>query len=137
MPPSQAERATALEWLRRARSNLARARQPKPAESYWEDLCFDAQQAAEKAVKAVLLWNDAAFPYVHDIGALLETLQRTGHAVPQDLWEADDLTRHAVESRYPGVGQPATEDEYRKAIALAERVLTWAEQLLASGTTTR
>jgi HEPN domain-containing protein len=135
MPPSEAERATAREWPRRARSNLARARQPKPAESLWEDSCFDAQQAAEKAVKAVLLWNDATFPYVHDIGALLETLERAGHAVPQDLWGADDLTRYAVETRYPGIGQPVTEDDYRKALVLAERVLTWAEQLLAAATT--
>jgi HEPN domain-containing protein len=60
----------------------------------------------------------------------LETLQRAGHAVPEDLWEADDLTRYAVETRYPGIGQPVTEDDYRKALALAERVLTWAQQAL-------
>jgi hypothetical protein len=40
------------EWLRRARSNLARAKNRIP-EACLEDLCFDAQQAAEKAIKAV------------------------------------------------------------------------------------
>jgi HEPN domain-containing protein len=33
---------------------LALAKQPKPREAFWDDLCFDAQQAAEKSIKAVL-----------------------------------------------------------------------------------
>jgi len=37
-----------LEWLARARSNLERAQADAHLESiYLEDLCFDAQQAAE------------------------------------------------------------------------------------------
>ncbi|MBN1935792.1 MAG: HEPN domain-containing protein [Anaerolineae bacterium] len=44
------------EWLNRARSSLAKARSVQYVpEIYLEDLCFDAQQAAEKAVKAVLI----------------------------------------------------------------------------------
>lgn len=58
MPPSEDEKATAREWLQRAKGNLARTKQPKPPEAFWEDLCFDAQQAAEKAIKAVLLWAE-------------------------------------------------------------------------------
>ncbi|HLZ10766.1 MAG TPA: HEPN domain-containing protein [Chloroflexota bacterium] len=42
---------TPEEWLRRARSNLLRAQQPKPDGVLWEDLCFDAQQAVEKGAK--------------------------------------------------------------------------------------
>ena len=37
------------EWLNRAKSNLAGAGQATPG-VYLEDLCFDAQQAAEKAM---------------------------------------------------------------------------------------
>jgi HEPN domain-containing protein len=37
------------EWLNRARGNLARAKSRIP-EAFLEDLCFDAQQAAEKAI---------------------------------------------------------------------------------------
>jgi len=39
------------EWLNRARSNLALAGKMAP-DVYLEDLCFDAQQAAEKAIEA-------------------------------------------------------------------------------------
>ncbi|MCL4205304.1 MAG: HEPN domain-containing protein [Pirellulaceae bacterium] len=49
------------EWLNRARSNLTRAASPLPG-AYLEDFCFDAQQAAEKAIKAVFMANGLAFP---------------------------------------------------------------------------
>ena len=58
------------EWLNRARSNLAKAK-TRIVDVYWEDLCFDAQQAAEKAIKAVLIHHGVEFPYVHDLNRLL------------------------------------------------------------------
>ena len=51
------------EWLNRARSNLVQAEQVRPG-VYLEDLCFQAQQAAEKALKALLLARDIPFPSV-------------------------------------------------------------------------
>ena len=44
------------EWLRRARSNLTRARARLP-NVYLEDLCFDAQQAAGDPFLA-RLWRE-------------------------------------------------------------------------------
>jgi HEPN domain-containing protein len=55
------------DWLRRAKGNLARAKQTKPKDAFWEDLCFDAQQAAEKAIKAVLVSRDLEFRKTHDL----------------------------------------------------------------------
>lgn len=37
-------------WLKRAKSNLVRAKQPRPEEVYYEDLCYDAQQSVEKSL---------------------------------------------------------------------------------------
>jgi len=37
----------AINWLKRAKSNLIRAKFEKLPDVYWEDLCFDAQQACE------------------------------------------------------------------------------------------
>ena len=61
------------EWLNRARSNIAIAKNRVP-EAYLEDLCFEAQQASEKAIKAVMISRDIGFPYVHDLGVLLSIL---------------------------------------------------------------
>jgi HEPN domain-containing protein len=49
------------EWINRARSNLIQARVAQPG-IYFEDLCFEAQQAAEKAIKAVLITRRIDFP---------------------------------------------------------------------------
>ena len=54
------------EWLNRARSSLAIAKN-RVTGVYLEDLCFEAQQAAEKAIKAVLMKQNIDFPYVHDL----------------------------------------------------------------------
>jgi len=53
MPPDESIPGSAQDWLARARGSLALAKQPKPEGAFWEDQCFLAQQAAEKALKAV------------------------------------------------------------------------------------
>jgi len=55
------------EWLNRARSDLALATAEQVV-VYFEDLCFHAQQAVEKSLKALLLALRIRFPYVHDLG---------------------------------------------------------------------
>lgn len=121
---------TPAHWLRRARSNLVRAKQPYPPEVLLEDLCFDAQQAAEKALKALLLFYGIPFRFVHDIAELLSLLERNGVALPEEISEAVILSDYAVEARYPGPMEPVTEEEYREAIALAGAVVGWVERLV-------
>jgi HEPN domain-containing protein len=95
------------EWLRRARSSLAHAWSVSP-EVCLEDLCFDAQQAAEKAIKAVCIRRGVRFTYVHELKELLELLERSGLKIAKYLWEADELSPLAVETRYPGLADPVT-----------------------------
>lgn len=130
MPPERGAPDDPVEWLHRAQSNLVRARTRIPG-VYLEDLCFDAQQAAEKAIKALLIQQDVAFPYVHDLAALTSLLQEPGESVPPELHESARLTRHAVAARYPGLMEPVTEEEYRAAVAIAETVVLFAERQLA------
>jgi HEPN domain-containing protein len=131
MPPKLRKRGTSQEWLRRAKSNLAKANQPKPREAYWEDLCFDAQQAVEKAVKAILTHRGVQFPKIHDIGELLSLLERSGEKIPKAYWRADDLTQYAVETRYPGPAEPVTQKEYQAAVKIAGEVVKWAQKIIS------
>lgn len=117
------------EWLNRARSNLARARQHAGG-VYLEDLCFDAQQAAEKAIKALLIARGAEFPYVHDLVRLLSLLDDAGLSVPAPVWRAKELTRYATTTRYPDAGVPVSEAQYVDAVEIAETVVGWAEESL-------
>ncbi len=114
------------EWLNRARSNLLLAHKAGPG-VYFEDLCFNAQQAAEKALKALLIKRGLAFPYVHDLSALLTLIEKADTPVPEAVRQAEGLTRFAVFTRCPGVAPEITEAEYREAIHIAGEVLRWAE----------
>jgi len=56
----------------------------------------------------------------------------TGMSLPLDetIKSAATLTTYAWESRYPYLGEPVTEEEYREAIRQAEIVVSWAERLI-------
>jgi HEPN domain-containing protein len=131
MPPEKKDPTSPLEWLRRARSNFARSKADRNIpEVLLEDLCFDAQQAAEKAAKAVLVHRGTAFPRTHDIAALLTIVQNSGIEVPGEIREAAALTEYAVQARYPGPAEEVTLGEYKRAVELAEAVLKWATDLI-------
>ncbi len=133
MPPEHADPTRPAAWLRRARSNLARARAGQTApDVLFEDLCFDAQQAAEKAIKAVLVHHQIPFPKTRQITQLLTLAEQQAVAVPAEVREAATLTQYAVESRYPRFGEEVTREEYDRALVLANVVVRWASDLLGS-----
>ena len=114
------------EWMNRARSSLAIAKNRVP-QAYLEDLCFEAQQAAEKAVKALMIKRGIDFPYVHDLARLLSLLKEAGEAIPDAVGQARKLTRFATVIRYP-MNQTVTEQHYLEALAITEAVIRWAEE---------
>ena len=118
------------EWLNRARSNLVLAKAKRKG-VYLEDLCFDAQQAAEKAIKALLIKLNVDFPYVHDLAGLLTLLEKSGQKIPKSIRQAEGLSRYAVFTRYPGMGPQIKQREYKEAVKIAEQVFRWAEKLIA------
>ncbi len=121
-------REIAEEWRRRAHSNLARCRQPKTDEIYFEDLCFDAQQAAEKAIKAVFVLHGKRFPLTHDLGELIESLESFLPDIPTAVRLAVELNDYAVVTRYPNWGQSVTEEEFMRALSLAQGVVEFADE---------
>ena len=117
------------EWLNRANSSLAMAR--IEAEGiYLEDLCFQAQQAVEKAIKAILIKHSVKFPYIHDITRLLTLLESTSQDIPAFVREAERLTPFSVVTRYPGMAPPVGRQEYHELLMLTERVVRWAESIV-------
>ncbi len=134
MQPDRFAPDDAREWLNRAKSSLAKARGAVSIPGvYLEDVCFDAQQAAEKAIKAVLLSVHRDFPYTHDLVELITVAERIGIVVPEAVLGATRLSDYAVETRYPGVWEPVTWEEYEQAAATAEAVVEWAESLILGG----
>jgi HEPN domain-containing protein len=132
MPPTDVPPGSPADWLRHARSDLVLAKStPTGVDILPETLCFHVQQAAEKAVKAVLVFSGTAYPKTHNIGMLLDLLPPH---LPLDMHteEVASLTDYAVTSRYPGDVEDVTPEELAAAIGVAERVVAWASRIVAS-----
>jgi HEPN domain-containing protein len=129
MPPERFSPDDPREWLRRAQSNLAQA-QSRDAAICLEDLCFQAQQSVEKALKALVISRRNRPPHTHDLGLLLNLIEKSGQSVPREIPRVARLTDYAVETRYPGLFEPVTEDEYRDALALATQCVDWVRSLI-------
>lgn len=114
------------EWINRAHSNLILAKERVNQDIYLEDLCYNAQQAAEKAIKAILILNRIPFPYIHDLAALVTLLLNNDINVPEPVKESAKLTRFAVGTRYPCLPPRVSQEEYHRAIRIAEDVVLWA-----------
>lgn len=129
MPPEKGSPGDPREWLRRARSDLALAGIDRPRDVMREALCYHAHQAAEKALKAVLVSRRIPIPHTHSIRMLLDSIPPEIE-MPADLEEAAALTAYAVAARYPGDLEPVDEEEHRGAVKLASLVVTWAEGVM-------
>jgi HEPN domain-containing protein len=119
-------------WLENARSDLRLARLAIGQDVLPGQICFHAQQAVEKALKAVLLARRVEFPLTHDLEELLAILSDAGISVPADLQEAGALTPYAVETRYPGFWGEISEMDMLQALELAQEALDWATGMIGS-----
>jgi HEPN domain-containing protein len=84
-------------------------------------ICWLAQQAAEKAIKAILVFLEIDFPWRHDLDAL-RNLIPAGWQVKDEHPDLAGLTEWAVEARSPGDWPEATEADARSAAGQARAV---------------
>lgn len=117
------------DWLRYAYSDLELARVKRPPKVLFEGLCFHAQQAVEKALKAVLIAKGVPPTKTHNIRTLLDLLP-PDVVPPEEVEDAAGLTDYAVISRYPGDFESIDEKEYKETVQLAETVVFRAERII-------
>jgi HEPN domain-containing protein len=117
-------------WLLRAKGNLNLAEKGGRLKGVLlEDLCFNAQQASEKALKAVCLAQGMDIPKTHSLIHLMDILESRGIEIPKNVRDADILTQYAVQSRYPSLIEEINKSEYKEALKLAANVVFWAETI--------
>lgn len=63
---------------------------------------------------------------------LMDILEAAGVEIPEQVKAADILTQYAVETRYPGPAEEITLEEYREVLAVAARVVYWAETMIGA-----
>jgi HEPN domain-containing protein len=100
---------------------------PKPLEI----ICYHCQQAAEKALKAVIIANGCpgGLPKMHDLSFLLN--QMKNYVKIDDLYYdcADALTPYGVSVRYPN--ELSLEEHHAaEAIKQANIILDWTKSLI-------
>lgn len=124
------------QWLVSAKSNLKSAKNDlKDPDVLPELICFNAQQAVEKSLKALLLFYNVEFELVHDISYLLKLLEQANVKYPQSFETAKALTPYATFMRYPEEREDVVEPvEVNDAITTAEDVVAWIESLIKKGT---
>ena len=83
-PPEKKRLPSSLEeWLIHAHSDLRLARLGQESNDVLpSQICFHAQQAVEKAFKAVLLFSRVEFPLTHDIEELIDISNQAGISLP-------------------------------------------------------
>ena len=113
-------------WLRHAEEDLITA-ETLLAQSHVppRQACWFAQQAAEKVLKAVLIFLQIDFPRTHDLNVLRDLLPESW-SLKTALPNLGDLNRWAVGARYPDDVQEATETNASTAVEQARAVWTAA-----------
>ncbi len=123
--------AEARRWLRYAADDLRTAefllQQPDFIPRH---PCWLAQQAAEKALKALLIFLQIEYPLSHDLDQI-RLLIPEGWRVRYDPPDLSFLTEWAVEARYPGDWPDATEMDAQEATDQARTVLEYVRGDLA------
>ena len=103
-------------------------REPKSRhQSLFETLVFHAQQAAEKALKAVLIAKAVSFPRTHSIRILLN-LMPSETTIPAEVLDAVVLTEYANIKPLPW-RMGTSEKRLTEAVRLAQAVVRWAAKM--------
>lgn len=123
------------DWLDEANGDLEHARHDMEG-GFHNWACFSAQQAAEKAVKAVFQ-RMGAEAWGHSVADLLRELDKR-HAVPNAFVDgALELDKAYIPTRYPNAhpsGSPRsryTREEARRLIRYAGRIVEFCSDLLS------
>ena len=120
------------EWINRAKGSLEIASIKIIGYIQYEDLCYQAQQAAEKALKGLLIYYGVEPEFTHNIEKLLNELEKhTG--IPQNINKSAQLTDYASQTRYPGEYEEITKEEYENAVRIAQECLDWVEHTIGNG----
>jgi len=120
------------DWLRQAEKDLRHARSSIQIEDC-EWACFAAQQAAEKALKA-LYQHLGGESFGHSVLRMLRELPKGARPDRNLLKKGADLDKFYIPARYPNGfdwGAPMdyfTREDAEKAVADAEEVIAYAKR---------
>ncbi|MFH0823828.1 MAG: HEPN domain-containing protein [Pseudomonadota bacterium] len=118
-------------WVVKAEHDLLNIRNNLNAEAIpWDTVCFHAQQAAEKLLKAFLVYQGRVPPRTHDLSALLANCMELHNEMESLASDCRKLSAYAFQSRYPDALFEPTEDDGLEMVTAAERIRDFILRLL-------
>jgi HEPN domain-containing protein len=124
-------------WLVKANRDLGSAKRlaSEPA-AYLDTAIYHCQQAAEKTLKAFLVYRDVVFEKVHNLSVLLEYCADIDPAFRDLADAAADLTPYATAFRYPDefFESEPDKEQFDQALKQAEQILQFVLQRLPKDT---
>jgi len=97
---------------------------------YFDTIAFHCQQAVEKYIKTVLVFNKIEFRRSHDLVYLLDLLSRRIEIDEIRFKKAFTLNRFGVQIRYPNKTIKLTKDELESAIQISEEFRAFSVDLI-------
>ena len=124
----------ARQWLAKANSDRIASQRLLDGGGPYDAVCFHAQQAVEKALKALLALADVPIPRTHNLEDLLAqclALPSMAAASGLEALDLSDLTPFAVEARYDIEFWPERV-EATAALAIATQVCAAVAQIVGA-----
>lgn len=116
-PPEKVKRELVRQRLDKAEKDFGLAKhlvlENKP---YFETSCFHAQQAAEKYLKALLVWHQVEFPKTHDLDEILDLVATIDSPLAELLRDVIALTPYGVEFVIQGISQTRSQKMPRQRL---------------------
>jgi HEPN domain-containing protein len=125
-----------LRWLEQARHDLKVA-QSNLEHKFYSDVCFMAEQSAQKSLKAYLFSKGERFVFLYSIRDLLEACKKYNKSFARLLEYGMVLDKYYIPTRYPdALAPPATpyqsytQKEAREAINYARKILEMVQRFV-------
>jgi HEPN domain-containing protein len=123
-----------LAWIEKAEHDLLDIENNLAAERVpWDTVCFHAQQAAEKLLKAFLVHHGSIPAKTHSLVFLLRSCAKLDDDLAPLEGDCRRLERYGSRSRYPSDSYEPEEEDARENIEAARRVRSAILERLPAG----
>lgn len=122
-PPDKVLQKFVEEWFKKADADIRLAEYLLAENTpFWDAISFHCQQAAEKYLKAFLVYHQTEFPKTHNIRQLLGLVTVIDKKLAQYLKPAAVLTPYGVLVRYPDDAHRVDRKKAEMTLGLAQKV---------------
>lgn len=116
------------EWIDKANKDIKAVEKLKDELDITEIVCFHCQQAVEKYLKALLIYNGEDIQKTHNIDFLLNKCKI--YNTEFEKYIGNSLSDYAVDLRYPDTQYIPTTEETEEAIKLMNQIIEIVKQMI-------